>query len=100
MNPLIALDKMRGFRPHVIVLDLEMPEMDGLTFLRRVMATDPIPGAVCSGPAARGTEAAFATIEASAPGGIGKPRVGLKSVFHASPVMLPDPAVSTAPAPP
>ena len=48
-DPLIALRKMESRRPDVIVLDLEMPRMDGLTFLRRVMRQDPIPVVVCSG---------------------------------------------------
>ncbi len=95
-NPLIALDKMRGFRPHVIVLDLEMPEMDGLTFLRRVMATDPIPVVVCSGLAARGTEAAFAAIEAGALAVIEKPRLGVKGFLHDSALMLRDTVVAAA----
>lgn len=40
-NPLIALDKMQRCRPDVVVLDLEMPEMDGLSFLEKVMARTP-----------------------------------------------------------
>lgn len=95
-NPLIALDKMRSFRPHVIVLDLEMPEMDGLTFLRRVMATDPIPVVVCSGLAARGTEAAFGAIEAGAVAVIEKPRLGVKGFLHDSAVMLRDTVAAAA----
>src|SRR5260221_14681368 len=42
-DPLIAMQKMKQMRPHVVVLDLEMPRMDGLTFLRKIMAEDPIP---------------------------------------------------------
>jgi two-component system chemotaxis response regulator CheB len=43
-----ALERIRLRRPDVIVLDLEMPRMDGLTFLRHIMAADPIPVVVCS----------------------------------------------------
>jgi chemotaxis response regulator CheB len=48
-DPLVAMAKMRRHRPHVILLDLEMPRMHGLTFLRRIVASDPIPVVVCSG---------------------------------------------------
>ena len=51
-DPLIALGKMKSQRPDVIVLDLEMPRMDGLTFLRRVMREGPIPVVICSSHAA------------------------------------------------
>ncbi len=58
-DPYIALDKMGRSRPDVILLDLEMPRMDGLTFLRKIMSEDPIPVVVCSGLASRGTEVAI-----------------------------------------
>jgi len=93
-HPLIALEKMQRTRPHVIVLDLEMPEMDGLSFLERVMADDPIPVVICSGLAARGTEAAFRAIEAGAVAVIEKPRLGVKGFLHDSAVMLRDTVVA------
>jgi two-component system chemotaxis response regulator CheB len=55
VHPLFALEKMRRTRPDVIVLDLEMPEMDGLSFLKRVMAL---------GASTGGTEALSAILEA------------------------------------
>jgi two-component system chemotaxis response regulator CheB len=95
-HPLIALEKMQRSRPHVIVLDLEMPEMDGLSFLQRVMATDPIPVVICSGLAARGTEAAFRAIEAGAVAIIEKPRLGVKGFLHDSAVMFCDTVAAAA----
>lgn len=77
-HPLIAIEKMRKRRPRVIVLDLEMPEMDGLSFLERVMAEDPIPVVVCSGLAAHGTEAALRAADMGAVAVIEKPRLGVK----------------------
>jgi two-component system, chemotaxis family, protein-glutamate methylesterase/glutaminase len=48
-DPIIAMERMRTQRPDVIVLDLDLPRMHGLTFLRKVLAQDPIPVVVCSG---------------------------------------------------
>ena len=60
----------------MIVLDLEMPRMDGLTFLRKIMAEDPIPVVVCSGLAGPGTEAALRALEEGAVDVIAKPKLG------------------------
>jgi two-component system chemotaxis response regulator CheB len=87
-NPLIARGKMARARPQVIVLDLEMPEMDGLTFLEEQMATDPIPVVVCSGLAARGTDAALRAMDAGAVAVIEKPRLGVKGFLYESAEML------------
>ncbi|HVQ30944.1 MAG TPA: chemotaxis response regulator protein-glutamate methylesterase [Vicinamibacteria bacterium] len=95
-NPVIARSKMAHTRPHVIVLDLEMPEMDGLTFLEQQMATDPIPVVVCSGLAGRGTEAALRAMEAGAVAVIEKPRLGVKGFLHESSEMLRETVVAAA----
>jgi two-component system chemotaxis response regulator CheB len=95
-DPLIALDKMQSVRPDVIVLDLEMPGMDGLSFLQTVMARDPIPVVVCSSLAARGTEAAFRAIEGGAVAVIEKPRLGVKGFLHDSAIMLRDTVLAAA----
>jgi two-component system chemotaxis response regulator CheB len=75
-DPLVAMARMRRTRPDVILLDLEMPRMDGLTFLKKVMATDPVPVVVCSGFAEPGTRQAMRALEAGAVDVAGKPRVG------------------------
>jgi two-component system chemotaxis response regulator CheB len=95
-DPLIALDKMQSFRPDVIVLDLEMPGMDGLSFLQTVMARDPIPVVVCSGLAARGTEAALRAIESGAVAVIEKPRLGVKGFLQDSAILLRDTVVAAS----
>lgn len=74
-DPLVAMAKMRRHRPNVIVLDLEMPRMDGLTFLKQIMASDPIPVVVCSGFAAPGTDVAMRALAAGAVDIVAKPRV-------------------------
>src|SRR3954452_540525 len=76
-DPLVAMTKMKQSRPHVIILDLEMPRMDGLTFLKRIMSTDPIPVVVCSGHAQPGTKRAMRALEAGAVDIALKPRVSL-----------------------
>lgn len=48
-DPLIAFAKIEREQPHVVVTDLEMPRMDGLTFIRTIMAHQPLPIVVCSG---------------------------------------------------
>jgi two-component system chemotaxis response regulator CheB len=83
-DPYIALDKMGRSRPDVILLDLEMPRMDGLTFLRKIMAEDPIPVVVCSGLAARGTAMAIRALEEGAVEVIAKPQLGVRDFLHDS----------------
>jgi two-component system, chemotaxis family, protein-glutamate methylesterase/glutaminase len=89
-DPLIAMQKMKQVRPHVIVLDLEMPRMNGLTFLRKIMAEDPIPTLVCSGVAARGTENALLALEEGALGILSKPKLGVGNFLHESALALID----------
>ena len=74
-DPVVAMAKMRRHRPHVILLDLEMPRMDGLTFLKQLMATDPLPVVVCSGFAEPGTMLAMRALAAGAVDVLPKPRV-------------------------
>ncbi len=47
-DPFIAADRIRDEIPDVITLDVEMPRMDGLTFLRKLMSENPIPVVICS----------------------------------------------------
>jgi len=89
-DPYIALDKMGRSRPDVILLDLEMPRMDGLTFLRKIMAEDPIPVVVCSGLAARGTDAAIRALEEGAVEVLAKPQLGIRDFLHDSATVLID----------
>jgi two-component system chemotaxis response regulator CheB len=89
-DPLIAMEKMARVRPNVILLDLEMPRMDGLTFLRKIMAEDPIPVVVCSALASPGTEIALRAIAEGAVDLITKPAVGLKGFLYESAILLID----------
>jgi two-component system chemotaxis response regulator CheB len=81
-DPYIAATKIEKRVPDVIVLDLEMPRMDGLTFLKRLMAQHPIPVVICSSSAEKGSATAFKAIEAGAVDVIGKPKLGVKQFLE------------------
>jgi len=87
-DPLIAEQKMGRFSPDVIVLDLEMPRMDGLTFLRKLMAERPLPVVVCSSYAADGSDMALRALELGAVDILSKPRIGAREFLHESAVTL------------
>src|SRR5579863_8871530 len=89
-DPLIAWGKMQKESPDVVITDLEMPRMDGLTFIRKIMSEMPTPIVVCSGLAARGTELAFRALEEGAVEVITKPKVGVRDFLHESAVTLLD----------
>jgi two-component system, chemotaxis family, protein-glutamate methylesterase/glutaminase len=89
-DPLIAWGKMQKEPPDVVITDLEMPRMDGLTFIRKIMAEMPTPVVVCSGLAARGTELALRALEEGAVEVITKPKVGVREFLHESAVTFLD----------
>jgi len=89
-DPLIALRKIRQDRPDVVITDLEMPRMDGLTFLRTLMQESPIPVVVCSGLATRGADLALRALEEGAVAIIAKPKLGVREFLQDSAVMLLD----------
>ncbi len=79
-DPIIAQKKIEASRPDVIVLDVEMPRMDGLTYLRALMAeARPIPVVLCSALAEAGSEVALRALDEGAVEVIGKPKLGVKS---------------------
>ncbi|HEY6339066.1 MAG TPA: chemotaxis response regulator protein-glutamate methylesterase [Candidatus Sulfotelmatobacter sp.] len=95
-DPLIAWSKMQKEAPDVVITDLEMPRMDGLSFIRKIMAEMPTPVVVCSGLAARGTELALRALEEGAVEVITKPKVGVRDFLHESAVTLLDAVWSAA----
>jgi two-component system chemotaxis response regulator CheB len=95
-DPLIAMEKMARERPDVILLDLELPRMHGLTFLHKIMSEDPIPVVVCSGVVASGGAAAIAALEQGAVAVITKPKMGVRDFLHESALMLIDTVVGAA----
>jgi two-component system chemotaxis response regulator CheB len=81
-DPFMAAERMRSVIPDVLVLDIEMPRMDGITFLRKLMAQHPIPTVICSSLAEVGSPTALAALEAGAVEIIVKPEVGKTEFFH------------------
>lgn len=77
-DPLYAIDKMRRDWPDVLVLDIEMPRMDGLTFLRQIMAERPTPTIICSTLTEAGNDLDVEALAAGAVGVFTKARLGLK----------------------
>jgi two-component system chemotaxis response regulator CheB len=83
-DPLFAMDKMAKEWPDVIVLDVEMPRMDGITFLKKIMAERPTPVVICSSLTEKGAETTLQALAAGAVEIITKPKVGLKNFLQES----------------
>ena len=81
-DPVFALDKMRRAWPDVLIVDIEMPRMDGISFLRKIMAERPTPVIICSSLAEKGAQATFDAMAAGAVTIITKPKAGLKSFLE------------------
>ncbi|MCW0435457.1 protein-glutamate methylesterase/protein-glutamine glutaminase [Xanthomonas sacchari] len=77
-DPLLAMDKMRQQWPDVIVLDVEMPKMDGITFLRKIMSERPTPVVICSTLTEKGARVTMDALAAGAVAVVTKPKLGLK----------------------
>ena len=78
MDPIFAMEKMKIQWPDVIVLDIEMPRMDGLTFLHKIMAERPTPVVICSTLTEKGAQATMQALAAGATSIITKPKLGVK----------------------
>ena len=83
-DPVFALRKMEAQWPDVITLDLEMPRMDGLTFLRKLMAEHPTPVVICSSIAEAGSRTAMDALHAGAMDIITKPKIGVRDFLRES----------------
>jgi two-component system chemotaxis response regulator CheB len=75
-DPYEARELIIEYRPDVIILDIEMPRMDGITFLKKLMAHYPVPVIMCSGAAPANSEIALKAIEAGAVELVTKPAQG------------------------
>ncbi len=77
-DPIVAQERMRVEWPDVVVLDVEMPRMDGITFLKQIMAERPTPVIICSTLTEKGAETTMQALAAGATTFITKPKIGLK----------------------
>lgn len=81
-DPLFAWPKLESNWPDVIVLDVEMPRMDGITFLRKLMSERPTPVVMCSTLTEVGCETTMQALAAGAIGFVTKPKLGLKTFLE------------------
>ncbi len=81
-DPLFAWPKLRSNPPDVLVLDVEMPRMDGISFLKKLMAEHPLPVVMCSTLTEAGCETTLQALSAGAVGFVTKPKLGLKNFLE------------------
>lgn len=89
-DPYIAAERIRSELPDVITLDVEMPRMDGITFLQKIMSQHPIPVVMCSSLTEDRSETALKALEYGAVEIIQKPRLGVKQFLEESKVLICD----------
>jgi len=95
-DPLFAYRRMEREWPDVVVLDIEMPRMDGITFLRKLMGERPTPVVICSSLTEAGAETTMEAMQAGAVGIVTKPKLGLKGYLEENRALLLDTIKSAA----
>ncbi len=89
-DPIIAAKKLQTLVPDVITLDVEMPRMDGITFLQKLMSQQPLPVVICSSQAESGSANALRALEYGAVEIIEKPKLGTKAFLEESRIRICD----------
>ncbi|WP_142849918.1 chemotaxis response regulator protein-glutamate methylesterase [Telmatospirillum sp. J64-1] len=89
-DPFVAAAHIRQQVPDVLTLDVEMPRMDGISFLRRIMAQRPIPAVICSSLTEAGSDTLFQALEAGAVEVITKPSLGTRQFLLESRIRIID----------
>src|SRR5512133_3656217 len=95
-DPFAAAKKIAHDVPDVITLDIEMPRMDGLTFLKKIMTQHPIPVVIISSLTAKGTETSLRALEYGAVEIITKPQMNTKQFIEESKIRIVDAVKSAA----
>ena len=83
-DPFVAARRLQEELPDVIILDIQMPRMDGITFLRKIMAQRPIPVVICSSLTPEGSDQMFEAFEAGAVDIVPKPRIDTRQALWES----------------
>ena len=89
-DPFVAAERLKEGIPDVITLDVEMPRMDGITFLQKIMSQHPIPVVMCSSLTEKGSETALKALEYGAVEIIEKPAMGTKQFLQEARVRICD----------
>lgn len=87
-DPFVAAERIAEEVPDVITLDIEMPRMDGLTFLKKIMSQHPIPVVICSSLAEDNAQSTLKALEYGAVDIITKPKFGTKQFLEESQIVL------------
>ncbi|MBD8065808.1 chemotaxis response regulator protein-glutamate methylesterase [Devosia sp. PTR5] len=95
-DPYVAVERIRQEVPDVMFLDIELPRMDGLTFLRKIMSQRPIPVVICSSFAQAGSDTFIEALEAGAVDVVAKPRVDTAQFLQESRMRICDAAKAAA----
>jgi two-component system, chemotaxis family, protein-glutamate methylesterase/glutaminase len=95
-DPFAAAERMRSQAPDVITLDLEMPRMDGLTFLEKIMSQRPVPVVICSSLTEKGSLSALKAMELGAVEVIAKPVIGTRAFLEESRIHICDAVYAAA----
>lgn len=89
-DPFIAAEKIKKILPDVITLDVEMPRMDGITFLQKIMSQHPMPVVMCSSLTEVGAETTLRALEYGAVDIITKPKMGIQQFIEESKIRICD----------
>ena len=81
-DPIFAMKRLKKGWPDVMILDVEMPRMDGITFLKKIMTEHPIPVVICSTLTDKGAETTMQAMSSGAVDIVTKPKLGAKSFFQ------------------